>query len=90
MKTPTEQHLINLRDNLPWSKLVARLRPIDLDFIEAFLAETENDDPNERQLKINRIYIDQHGNKTRNWREILEILQTINSREYRATYPYLF
>ncbi len=62
-----------------------KLKKSDFDLILNFIARTLNDDPNERMLKINRLFIDQ-PDKPKNWLYISELLTMMNSREYAKRY----
>jgi hypothetical protein len=58
------------------------LKKSDMEFIDQFLDRTSHHDPNDRQLLINRLFMD-NPNKPKNWLLIMEFLQFINSRHYR-------
>lgn len=60
-----------------------KFKPNDIELIEKFIRETEKLTPEDRQMKLNRLWIDNH-NKPKNWLFIHEFIQFILSRQFRS------
>lgn len=63
-----------------------KMREQDLIFIRDFLEDTAKLNADERQLLINRLYLDQPS-KPKHWAYIQEFIQFINSRAHRIENP---
>ncbi len=59
------------------------LKGKDIEIIEKFITDSEKLTPDERQLQLNKLWID-NQNKPKNWLYIHEFIQFILSRHYRT------
>lgn len=74
---------LELRNDFIVKKHVSLFKKQDWELIEKFIFENEKTTTSERQLKINRLFIDMPA-KPKNWLYIVEFLSFFNSRLERS------
>lgn len=80
MKT-YQEHFNDLIEGPWYSKIWKRLRKPEIQIIDQFINETLDLNPNDRELKINRLFMDSKT-RPRQWKDILDLLAGANSRDY--------
>ncbi len=78
------KNLNDLKEH-PWiSKLFGKINQKDMDFLIYEIEESDGLDTDQWESRINRLFID-NPNKPKRWKELSEILSSINSRTKRKS-----